>query len=98
MVAEIAIGRKTKLSAIGAFNSLDKRFSFVGIIASVIPIIILPYYSIIGGWVMKYFAGFAMGQASVMAGEGYFNNYVSPVCLVAILVSSVLNALGIIKI
>ena len=45
MVAEIAIGRKTGLSAIGAFQKLDKRFGFLGILAAIVPIIILPYYS-----------------------------------------------------
>ena len=49
MVAEIAIGRKTGLSAIGAFQKLDKRFGFLGILAAIVPIIILPYYSVIGG-------------------------------------------------
>ena len=44
MVAEIAIGRKTKLSAIGAFSALDKRFSFVGWLGALVPVIILPYY------------------------------------------------------
>ena len=53
MVAEIAIGRKTGLSPIGAYQTLDKRFSFVGILGSVVPMLILPYYSVIGGWVMK---------------------------------------------
>ena len=54
MTAEIAIGRKTGLSAIGAFRALDKRFSFVGYLGAIIPMIILPYYSVIGGWVTKY--------------------------------------------
>ena len=58
MVAEIAIGRKTKLSPIEAYKSLDKRFSFVGVLAAIIPAIILPYYSVIGGWVTKYIFGF----------------------------------------
>ena len=58
MVAEIAIGRKTGLSAIGAFQKLDKRFGFLGILAAIVPIIILPYYSVIGGWVLKYFYAF----------------------------------------
>ena len=53
MTAEIAIGRKTGLSAIGAFTILDKRFKFLGILASAVPIIIFPYYSVIGGWVVK---------------------------------------------
>ena len=43
MAAEIALGRKTGLSAIGAFKALDSRFGFLGIIASVVPIIIFPY-------------------------------------------------------
>lgn len=61
MIAEIAIGRKTGLSAIGAFKALDKRFGFLGVLASLVPIIIFPYYSVIGGWVMKYFSVFLTG-------------------------------------
>ncbi len=76
MVAEIALGRKTKQSAIVAFRSLDKRFGFLGIMCSIVPIIILPYYSVIGGWVMKYFAGFMTGNVSNMAGESYFENFI----------------------
>lgn len=76
MIAEIAIGRKTQLSAIGAFKKLDKRFSFVGIMASIVPVIILPYYSVIGGWVMKYIMGFAMGQSNLMAQSDYFDHYI----------------------
>ena len=84
MVAEIAIGRKTQMSAIGAFRALDKRFSFVGWIAALVPIIILPYYSVIGGWVTKYFFGFVSGDLGNMAnpnfgGEGtsYFAKYIT---------------------
>ena len=67
MVAEIAIGRKTGQSPIGAFQKLDRRFTFVGVLGSIVPAIILPYYSVIGGWVMKYFAGFISGKGSEMA-------------------------------
>ena len=67
MVAEIAIGRKTGKSAVQAFGDLDKRFSFLGLLASVVPILILPYYSVIGGWVTKYFVGFVSGSAQDMA-------------------------------
>lgn len=71
MVAEIAIGRKTQMSAIGAFKSLDKRFSFVGWMAALVPTIILPYYSVIGGWVMKYIFGFITGDGANMANPAY---------------------------
>ena len=76
MVAEIAIGRKTGLSPIGAFRALDKRFAFIGPLCSIVPMIILPYYSVIGGWVTKYLVGFLSGSASTMAQSDYFNNYI----------------------
>ena len=76
MVAEIAIGRKTKLSAISAYGALDKRFSFVGVLSSLVPIIILPYYSVIGGWVMKYMVGFIGNQTTEMANDSFFGNYI----------------------
>lgn len=77
MVTEIAIGRKTGLSAVGAFKALDKRFGFVGYLACVVPFIITPYYCVIGGWVVKYFATFLTGQVSAAAGDDYFTGFVS---------------------
>lgn len=76
MTAEIAIGRKTGLSAIGAFTILDKRFKFLGILASAVPIIIFPYYSVIGGWVVKYFFVFVTGSGHAAAGDSYFTNFI----------------------
>lgn len=77
MTAEIAIGRKTGLSAIGAFTKLSKKYSFIGIIASIIPALILPYYSVIGGWVTKYLYVFATGDAADAAGPDYFTSFIS---------------------
>jgi len=77
MTAEIAIGRKTGTSAINAYRKLDKRFGFIGIIASIVPIIILPYYSVIGGWVVKYFGVFVSGGAADAAKDGYFDSFIS---------------------
>ena len=80
MVAEIAIGRKTGLSAIGAFKALDKRFGFLGVLTSLVPIIILPYYSVIGGWIIKYFVTFISGGAHAAADDSYFTGFIgSPV-------------------
>jgi len=79
MVAEIALGRKTGLSAIGAFKKLDKRFGFLGVLAAVVPIIILPYYSVIGGWVIKYFATFVTGGTKAAAGDDYFTTFIGGV-------------------
>lgn len=79
MIAEIAIGRKTGLSAIGAFKALDKRFAFVGYIGALVPILILPYYSVIGGWVIKYLATFACGGVENAAKSDFFGNFIGSV-------------------
>ncbi len=77
MAAEIAIGRKTGLSAVGAFQKLDKRFTWVGYLGAIVPMIITPYYSVIGGWVTKYFVVFATGGAHAAAGDSYFDSYIA---------------------
>ena len=77
MMAEIAIGRKTGVSAIGAFHKLNKKYSFIGYMAAVIPAIILPYYSVIGGWVMKYMVAFISGNMTLTAGDEYFGNFIT---------------------
>ena len=76
MTAEIALGRKTGKSAIEAYGSLNKKYSFIGYLSSLVPVIILPYYCVIGGWVVKYFVTFVSGQASAAAGSEYFNSFI----------------------
>lgn len=76
MCAEIAIGRKTGKSAIGAFSKLNKKYTFVGVLASIVPAIILPYYSVIGGWIVKYFTVFVSGGAKNSAADGYFESFI----------------------
>ena len=76
MSAEVAIGRKTGQSAIGAFRTLNKKYTFIGWLASVVPMIILPYYCVIGGWVIKYFTVFITGGVERAATDGYFENFI----------------------
>ena len=77
MCAEIAIGRKTGVSAIGAYKKLDKRFSFMGILSSLVPIIILPYYSVIGGWIIKYLTVFVSGNIGQATNSDFFENFIA---------------------
>ncbi len=76
MTAEIAIGRKTGLSAVGAYRALDKRFGFVGILSSLVPMIILPYYTVISGWVAKYLFTYLTGGGQQAAADGYFSAFI----------------------
>ncbi len=77
MCGEIALGRKTGLSAIGAFSALNKKFGFVGVLASIVPMMILPYYSVIGGWVSKYLAVFVSGRGTAAATGDYFTDFIA---------------------
>ena len=58
LILEIAMGRKTKVSSITAYEKLNKKFSWMGVLSLMIPMLILPYYSVIGGWVIKYMTVF----------------------------------------
>ena len=77
MTTEIAIGRKTGLSAIGAFQKLNRKYTFIGTLGAIVPMIILPYYSVIGGWVTKYLVEFVSGGALETAGDGFFGSFIS---------------------
>ena len=78
LLLETAIGRKTGLSAIGAFRHFGKKFMFIGVLASVVPFIIVPYYCIIGGWVTKYaFAYIAAGPAAMADGGTFFSSFIA---------------------
>jgi len=78
LTTEIAIGRKTKQSPLTAYKQLSKKWGFLGLFACVIPIIILPYYCAIGGWVLKYFITFLSGSgAAAAATDGYFTGFIT---------------------
>lgn len=77
MSAEIAIGRKTGQSAVGAFGKLSKKYAFIGYLESIVPIIILSYYCVIGGWVTKYMFSFVSGGAAATVADEYFSNFIA---------------------
>ena len=77
MVGEICIGRKTGLSGVSAFEKLNKKFSAAGYLCAIIPMMILPYYSVIGGWVTKYLVTYVSGGGKEAAGDGFFGGFIS---------------------
>ena len=77
MTTEIAIGRKTKQSALTAYGKLKKGWGPLGFMASLVPAIILPYYCVIGGWVVKYFVAYLTGDGVAAAQDGYFTGYIT---------------------
>lgn len=77
MTAEIAIGRKTKQSPVKAYGKLNKKFGFTGWLSFMIPVIILPYYCVIGGWVIKYVTVYFMNQQTAAAEGSYFADFIA---------------------
>ncbi len=64
MLGEFALGRRTQLNPLGAYRKIDKRFSFVGVMAILTPFLIVSYYNVIGGWVIKYIVSSPTGAAA----------------------------------
>ena len=56
LTTDVAIGRKTKQNALNAFGTLKKGWKFLGYLTLLVPALIMTYYSVIGGWITKYFA------------------------------------------
>lgn len=93
LITEVSIGRKTKQSPLTAYGQLHEKWNWLGYIASIVPLIILPYYCVIGGWVVKYFIDYLTGLSDVVAQDGYFNSFitgeVSPIVMTVIFLAVV---------
>ena len=79
IMAETAIGRMTKKSPVGAFARFtdNKLVRAGGWINAIIPVLIVPYYSTIGGWVVKYLAEYLKGNVAPLARADYFEAFIT---------------------
>lgn len=77
LTTEIAIGRKTGQSPLTAYKTLHPKMGWLGVIACVVPVLILPYYCAVGGWVLKYLAAFLSGGARASMEDGYFTGFIT---------------------
>ena len=88
LATEIAIGRKTKQSPLTAYGKLKSQWGFLGVLACLVPVLIMPYYCVIGGWVVKYFLAYLTGEGTQAAVDGYFTDHISgefqPIILMAV--------------
>lgn len=77
LTTEIAIGRKTRQSPLTAYKKMNGKWGWIGILACLVPAIILPYYCTIGGWVLKYFFTYLTGQGGQAMADGYFTSFIA---------------------
>ena len=92
LMTDIVIGRRTKCSAVHAYEKISKKWKPLGIIIFCVPAIILAYYAVIGGWITKYFAAFLVGQGEQAAADGFFGSFItsswSPVIFSAVFLAA----------
>lgn len=79
LTTEIAIGRKTGQSPLTAYKFIHPKMGWLGVLACVVPAIILPYYCTIGGWVLKYLATYVTGHGADAVDKGYFDAFTASV-------------------
>ena len=77
LTTDIAIGRKTGKHAWEAFGSIDKKWGFLGKLTFIVPVLIMTYYSVIGGWILKYMVAYISGQHAQVAQDNYFTNFIT---------------------
>lgn len=77
LTTEVALGRKTAQGPLTAYGKIHPKFAGIGFFAWLVPIIILPYYCSIGGWVLKYLFAFITGDGANAAQDGYFTGYIT---------------------
>jgi NSS family neurotransmitter:Na+ symporter len=92
LMSEVVIGRKTKQSALTAYGVINSKFKWLGGIATIVPFLILPYYCVIGGWVLKYFIVFITGHGAEAATDGFFGGFITgeiePVIMLAVFLAA----------
>ena len=74
---DVAIGRRTKKNALNAFGAMNKKWRFLGVLSFLVPALIMTYYSVIGGWITKYFAVYLAGGGAAAAQDGFFMSFIT---------------------
>ena len=77
LTSDIAIGRKTRQSAIKAYQAIRPRWKFLGVLTFFVPVLIMTYYAVIGGWITRYAVVYFTGQAEAAAGDDFFTSFIS---------------------
>ena len=77
LTTDVAIGRKTKLNALNAYGTLRKKWKFLGYLTFLVPTLIMTYYSVIGGWILKYLSAYVVSSGNEAAQDGYFTSFIT---------------------
>lgn len=77
LTTDIAIGRRTGKSAIHAYESMNRKWKFLGVITFFVPVLIMTYYAVIGGWILKYIVLFLTDGTQAAAQDNCFTGFIT---------------------
>lgn len=81
MITEFALGRRTKLSAVGAYRSHNPNWTFAGILGVLTAFFIMGFYPVVGGWSLAYIFKALSGELlrSASLGDTFSHFITSPI-------------------
>lgn len=77
LTSDIAMGRKTQMSSINAYASARPKWKFLGFLTFLVPVIIMTYYAVIGGWISRYMVVYITGADRAAAGDSFFTDFIT---------------------
>ena len=77
LTTDLAIGRRAGKSAIYAYESMNRKWKFLGVITFIVPVLIMTYYAVIGGWILKYILMFLTGSVETAAQDDCFTSFIT---------------------
>lgn len=77
LTSDNAIGRRTGKNSIKAYAEMSSRWSFMGILTFLVPVLIMTYYAVIGGWITRYIVVYLAGQNKLAASDSFFTNLIT---------------------
>lgn len=74
MITEMSLGRRTRHDPVQAYGDIDPHARIVGIFGVLAAFIILSYYSVIGGWIMKYIVSYGTTMEAPADFDGFISS------------------------
>ena len=77
LTSDIAVGRRTGMNSIRAYESMNPKWKFLGIITFLVPAIIMTYYAVIGGWITRYVVVYLANEGRAAASNSFFTDFIT---------------------
>ena len=77
LTSDIAIGRRTGKNSIKAYAEMSPKWSFLGILTFLVPVLIMTYYAVIGGWITRYIVVYLTSQNQLAAQDSFFTDFIT---------------------